>query len=543
MGFLKNVAAAFKPSSIKQGLAAYQQPIDPAVIQAQVDALPPEHRAAYEANMAQVAAAQAEAMAGFTEAKALSDSVRVLDGPAGRYLYGQQLSDPMSPDAIQQRMATEGISAVVSDMWAQSTPDFGTAVRQTFNRPEVPEVTDPAERARVAAEQRAGRDAARAPYRDPTFPGLAITRIATRGKTQLAEVVHHLDASGLAARPDLVYGLYRVPDRISQAVTPQSERGRVVEWDIVHHPFAPGTVLGPTLTPTVATSFPAEERWVARRRGEPSVLDEDLGLAFLLRAGIGPERTLGIARVAHFRALRDGDSDSHSPVETFVEGVAAFHGAEGSGAYPRMQQEAPLGLEELRSTGVHVEVLNWEAVGMAVHPKIHHPPPVPSAFGYLPATPQELLRAYFEVVGVRSSDCYSAQATVADPQPLQQGGLFTTNVGPQQPCADGKARMRSHGCQVVVVAYRDCEAYAAGRARWAAYQRDVLQAHLERGVTVRPPVVADDLADLDSGLLRAAVRASAAVDWLATLGDERPPPPYRYCWPPIDVEPIAPEHG
>lgn len=48
---------------------------------------------------------------------------------------------------------------------------------------------------------------------------------ATRGKTQIEEVATYLASSGLVARPDLVYGLYRVPDRISPALG-GSENGR-----------------------------------------------------------------------------------------------------------------------------------------------------------------------------------------------------------------------------------------------------------------------------------------------------------------------------
>jgi hypothetical protein len=307
-----------------------------------------------------------------------------------------------------------------------------------------------------------------------------------------------------------------------------SEKGRVVEWDIVHTPLPAGAVRE---VPCVTTSFVGADRWVARRRGEPSILDEDLAIEFCARARIGPERCLGLARMSEFRTLKMGPEDDY--MRTIVKGVVAIHPEEGSGAYQHMITSAPLTSCDPAAHGVHVEALNWEEIGKVVHPKIHHPPSVPSPFPYLPSTPQELLRAYLEVVGVQSSDCYSAQATVDRPSAILQGGLMTTNLGPKQPCADGKDRMRSHACQQVVVAYRDRPEYAEGRERWAAYQRDVLQAHLERGMRLRSKVVTDeDLPELPR-VLRPLERVDNAIHWFDMLGAEKLPP-YRYCWPPVE---------
>ncbi len=135
-------------------------------------------------------------------------------------------------------------------------------------------------------------------------------------------------------------------------------------------------------------------------------------------------------------------------------------------------------------------MLNVGEVVRAVHPRPQDPVPVPSPFPYLPANPQELLRMYLEVVGVRAADCYSAQVTVNSYRELSGRILDegSTNMGPKQPCADGKDRGRIHGAEHVVVTYRDSPDYAEGRARWAAYQQEVLLAHLERQTHVRLPV-------------------------------------------------------
>lgn len=531
MGFLKDVATAFKPSNVKQGLAAARGPVDQAAIDAALDQLTPEQRAAYDANMARVEEGRAEQRRAWAEALEIEARSRVLWGDAGRYLHGPSLEDAGSPDQLEAQIGEGGVLAAVQQMRAVNQGQFRTGLRQALGRHEVDQIEDPARRAEVAAEERASRDAARAPYRAAEPVPVAFTRIATRGETQLAELLDHLEQSGLAARPDRVFGAYRVPDRISQALTPHSERGRLVEWEVVHER---GADTGAAAARPVATSFVAKEQWVARRLGEPSVLDEDLALAFCREAGIGPERCLGVARMSEFRTLRghgSADDGGGGEIRTLVKGVVAIHPEEGSGAFDRMLAAAPLDLPAVPE-GVHVEVLNWEHVAGAVHLKVHHPPPVPSPFPYLPATPQELLEAYLEVVGVRPSDCYSAQATVDRARPLIQGGLFSTNLGPKQPCADGKERMRTRGCEQVVVAYRDRPEYAEGRERWSAYQWEVLQARLHNAVRVRPPLTTGDPASGWPKPVRAALRVAEWVDAIEDWGVERVPE-YRYCWPPV----------
>jgi len=199
-----------------------------------------------------------------------------------------------------------------------------------------------------------------------------------------------------------------------------------------------------------------------------------------------------------------------------------------------MRDAAPLELP-VEPRGIHIEALDWETIGRVVHLRIHKPHSVPSPFPYLPSTPQELLRSYLEIVGVKPQDCYGAQATVDRARRLIQGGFFTTNLGPKQPCADGKPRMRTHACEQIVVAYRDSAEYAAGRERWAAYEREVLQAQLRNGVRLRPKLVSndDDLSGVPTPILRAAVRVDQFVTRFEEWGRETVPP-YRYCWPPVD---------
>lgn len=289
-------------SNIKQGLEAARNPPSQAEIEQRLQHLTPEQRAAYDAQMARVEQAQAEATAAHQQGIDINTAARVLEGPAGRYLYGAGAADYGTPEELQARIAEVGVWQATKEMRQVRKGDFKTGLRQTFNIREVPLEKDPVKAQQIYAAEHAERDRARAPYRSPAAEQVSISRIATRGGTQIPELVAHLAATGIAAQPHRVYGVYRVPDRISQALTPHSEQGRPVEWDVVH---APLEQRGPADPPRV-TSFAAGDQWVARRLGEPSVLDEDLGIAFLYAGGVPPEQSLGVARYCEFRSMGAG---------------------------------------------------------------------------------------------------------------------------------------------------------------------------------------------------------------------------------------------
>ena len=59
---------------------------------------------------------------------------------------------------------------------------------------------------------------------------------------------------------------------------------------------------------------------------------------------------------------------------------------------------------------------------------------------------------------------------------------------PKLPSADGTERPRRRAAELVVVAYRDRAEYQDGRARWRAYQDEVLRARLDHRSDVRPPL-------------------------------------------------------
>ena len=206
----------------------------------------------------------------------------------------------------------------------------------------------------------------------------------------------------------------------------------MVEWDIVHAATEP---LPPADAPA-DIYFDAEATWVARRIGEPSVLDEDLALAYLAQAGIGPELTLGIARHVTIDP-RGGDSEaSDSRMTARVRGVHAFHPRSvGGNVAHDMGAAAPLDLPAGPPAGVHVELVNWDVIAQAVHPVRQQRPWLPSPFPYLPLTPQELLRAYLAIVGIAPQDSYGVQVTYGRPLNL----LARTSTLPERP-ADHRRR-------------------------------------------------------------------------------------------------------
>ncbi len=495
--------------------------------------LTPEQRAAYDAQIARAAQATADAAA----AAQASRPTQALGGAAGAHVHGPPIEQP-SPEQMAQMSPNEMLQ------WSmqQSKAQLKDVLQNPFGRDTHPDGKDAppqlegAARDQRAAAERAARDEARDPYLSPDRAPLGFARLAARGKTQAEEVAAYLASSGLAGRPDLVYGVYRVPDRISPT-NMRKEKSSVVEWDIVH---AATETLAPAAAPAAMASFGARETWVARKVGEPSVLDEDLALAYLAYAGIAPEQCLGIARHLEINQHSAGE-DSGSWTISQVMGVHVFHAAGlGDDVYKRMDGGKPLTLEAATPAGFHVELLNWGAIASAVHPQSHKRFMVPSPFPHLPSTGQELLRAYLEIVGIKPADCYSAQVTEGPARDIQGSGKkgfmsFTTNVGEEQPCADGKERRRLTGGSRVVAVYRDQPAYAEGRERWKRYEREVLEADLSAGVGFRRPVEDRDWVDKLPGGLRGLTKTAGAIAEFVD-GDGNDPwekiPPHRYCWPP-----------
>ena len=458
--------------------------------EAELAKLTPAERERHDLWEARAAAAGAAVAAGL-DPSALPDArltTTVLQGPAGEAVHG-----------ITKRPRTRD---VVED----------------------PHVWD--ERCRTEqAERAARREAYLAPGRHP----VAIDRVVTRGHAQVPDLSAHLAASGLAARPDLVFGVSRVPDLLTVGrLGLGGERRGVVEWAVVHA----GTGALPPSAPPAVLSLDARDRLVDRAVGAPAPLDEDVAIGVLRRAGIGPERTIGVARDLLI-AIRGGGEEGGTSIDAVVRGAHVLVADGDGGALDAAGRDAPWRIPAGAPEGVVVDVLQWDAIAQAVHPVRQQRPPMPSPFPYLPLTADELLRSYLEIVGVAPTDAYAAQVTHDRPFDLMgrssaRAGVRRTGGGPALPCADGTPRRRMTGGHHVVVAYRDRPAYATGRERFDAYAEQELQAHLRRGLHLRPP-----LPKPEGRLLRAVDRVATVADFVSGEydGQDADVPP-RYCWPP-----------
>ena len=257
-------------------------------------------------------------------------------------------------------------------------------------------------------------------------------------------------------------------------------------------------------------------------------------------------RLVGQLDLDLLRTLVEDREESAGLTLISVMGTAVF-GPAGvtDSARDRLAGAAPMSLPLGAPAGVVTEVLNWGAVAAAVHHNSQGPAPIPSPFSYLPGTAQELLISYLQIVGINPVDCYGASVTEDETRNIRTtrqsyGFSVTTNTSASTPCVDGKSRMRNYGGSLVVISYRDRPAYQAGRERWAAYQSEVLQAHLERGTGVRRPVSPMPWGSLPRVVRRAINAAEWTLDaidmtsgeWSVDTGKANP---HRYCWPPTDI--------
>ena len=181
MGLFKDVITAFKPENLKRGLDAARYPVDQAAIQAQVEAMSPEARAAYDAHMEQVERGKEESRKSWHAAKERIDKLRVLEGPAGRWLYGISMAEIGTPDQIDAEVAAKGALPYARDLLRKQKGEFTTALKLSFNIGAVPQEKDPAKRVVIAKAEREARDAARQPYNAPQRHEIAFSSLATRG--------------------------------------------------------------------------------------------------------------------------------------------------------------------------------------------------------------------------------------------------------------------------------------------------------------------------------------------------------------------------
>ncbi len=382
-------------------------------------------------------------------------------------------------EALGQGLA--GLKDAVEEAGAGIFPPPGNvdALGRDFAHPP-PLVDDPS----IPAAERAARDAARAPYLAPDATEVTFTRIPTTGKDQLSAVAAALSAF----RADRVFGVHRVPDRYEERR--RHEDKAYLEWEIVHAPDA-----GAQAQAAHFAGFKREDAWVARGDGDPSVLDEDMIGTLVTRAALEPADTYGLTRI--LEVLEESQADGASSVSAYVRGTMAITRRDLLPAQRDLAAAAPL---DVGPPPFHVTVLDWEAIAAWNRPKRRYPRRVPAPMPHLPGDPQELLGAHLQVVGVRPEDCYGAMVTRAGDRfmlgDLGPAGISRGFTLPKYPCADGRERSRLCAAGVVVVAYRDSDAYAEGRRRWVAYETDVLHARLASVADDRPPMEERQVVDV-----------------------------------------------
>ena len=145
-----------------------------------------------------------------------------------------------------------------------------------------------------------------------------------------------------------------------------------------------------------------------------------------------------------------------------------------------LKAEAPL---TVGPPPFYAEVLDWEAVAAWVAPSRYTGPRTPSPLPHLPSSWEELMIAYLEVVGVRSEDCYGVQITRA----ATESGLPDLSMAAFARNIRGSGDLM-HAAELLKFAYRDRAEYQEGRARWRAYQDEVLHAQLDHRSGQRAPL-------------------------------------------------------
>ena len=136
----------------------------------------------------------------------------------------------------------------------QGGPTMSAAeeMRAALAPPDAPRAaTDPTRAAAIAVAERARRDAARAPYEAPDPVPATVTRLRV-GRRDADDAVALL----AGARPELIFGAYRNPDRLR----PTREESQK-EWVVIHAPDA--LTGGPPARPA-RVELEAGHAWVAR---------------------------------------------------------------------------------------------------------------------------------------------------------------------------------------------------------------------------------------------------------------------------------------
>ena len=268
-------------------------------------------------------------------------------------------------------------------------------------------IANPVERAAVAADEHRRRDQARAKYlaspvpRSPSAGSRRWPHAARRSRP--VPGVHR----NRPRRPELVYGVFRVPDRISP-LTPDRRRARL-ESAVVHRAPAGAATRLPQWS-----AFDADtNRWSREPTASHRCSTRTMAIAALTATGPAPQHCL-----AHQPRYPNGeDQRLGRRIGRRRSGVRAGYGCAGADAARDASATNAVDVALGGQPGVHVEVMNWSAVAQAVHPRPQRGPEIPSPFPYLPATPDELPRRVSADRGDRAGRLLRSLTTIDESSP------------------------------------------------------------------------------------------------------------------------------
>ena len=355
----------------------------------------------------------------------------------------------------------------------QSFEGFKDAVGETFD--DRRDVLDPGDaRAQPAARggrgpgaararsigRRAGgaRPRARAVPRAGVPPRSPSPASPRRAATQLEDVVARAAVLGLAAHPERVFGVYRVPDRSR----PQPQAG------------GQGAASSGRSRTRPARSPPAADERPDRRASSARTTGRRAGRASRRCStrtsparssparGVEPEDCFGLHRLLNVRGRDTEDEQVTGCRSSRASCCSRGRWTAIPAAQQAMTAEAPLAARP--PPPFHVEVLDWEAVAAWVVTAPLRPAARPVA---APAPAEHLAASCSwptcEVVGVRSEDTLR-RAGDAHRRPLARRPLDGELEEPRE--AEAAARRRQdaamHVAEHVVIAYRDRAEYEAG---------------------------------------------------------------------------------
>ena len=325
-----------------------------------------------------------------------------------------------------------------------------------MNKPP-PELEDAAEREQWAASERTARDDARAPYlaRDPA-------------RHRAHPLRHH--------RPHAVRGGHRAAAPLRpRASVRRLPRARPLPAQPQQREQGPRRVGDRACArrggrgAAHMAAFDRAGYWVARRFGEPEVFDEDVAGALVRRANLQPEDCFGLPRLLHVRATNTDDGKSW---HAHIDGILVFSRVPLADAHVALKAEAPLRRRTAAVPRRGPRLGGGRRVGRAL--PLHRAAHALAA----PAPPEQLGGADDRLPRGRR---HPQRGLLRRADHARGHGVAASRTSRWRPSPRTSAAPATscHAAELLKFTYRDRAEYQEGRARWRAYQDEVLHAQLD----------------------------------------------------------------